>query len=1015
MLRRLSIFVVTAAALLVAVPASWAQGGFGPDAEVTRSDETGKVVFISTEPGSPIDRPPGMTAGSPAIEAALTYLESHAAALGIAGDELSVLDVSSTAGGGAVVRAQQLVDDVPVLAGELIVNLTSGNEILSVSGEALPLGDIEHDPAITRAAAQDAAVAAVADRAKVAEDELDASGHKLYVYDASLFGEDGRSILVRSVQVYAPEHPEIVKQVLVDASNGQVVKVFELVHDALNRRICDNANARSAPADCTGGVLTEGGTYTGGVADVQPVYDFLGDTYDFYDTRWSRDSIDDAGMELKASVLWCTNTMLPSPPNPPGTFQDACPYPNAFFLPFTPATASQMFIGQGVGSDDIMGHELTHGVTNFESALVYQNESGAINESLSDVFGEAVDLVNGAGTDTAATRWQIGEDSSLGVIRDMEQPPNNGDPDKMTSSNWTTTTGDNGGVHTNSGVSNKAMFLLTDGQTFNTFTVSAIGLEKAVRVYYEAQINLLTSGSDYGALGNALNQACTNLVGTAGIVAADCTQVNNAVLATEMLTEAAAPDTTLTGGPGQTDDPTPTWTFAANRAGAAFECSIDQGTASWAPCSGAGASHTPASDLADGSYTFRVRGRVGADIDPTPATRAVTVSTADMELVSKAGDQDPAFAGETLTYTIHARNNGPGTADNAVVADVLPAGTAYVSSSIPCTEAPAGTLTCGLGSLADDEQRTFTVTVAITRALVHDHGSPVTITNTATADSDRNDREPGNDQKSEATLVKAKADLEIGSFGAQSPPAELTVGQPATVTLEETITNNGPSAPMDVRVAGAATATANATVSPTSDSHLAAALGHQEARHDDEEFTIECTGGGPATFTFTSEISPDRPDDIDPDTTNNAATTSFTVECIVPVAINIHPGSSRNPINIAHKNGVIPVAVLTTSAGEYGLPLAFDATTIQPLTARFGPKTVVTAGGGAAEAHDRGHLEDAIERSDERSKDGDRDMVVHFRAQQSQLTGSETQACVRGRFGPSNFVFQGCDGVSFVP
>ena len=67
-----------------------------------------------------------------------------------------------------------------------------------------------------------------------------------------------------------------------------------------------------------------------------------------------------------------------------------------------------MFIGQGVGSDDIMGHELTHGVTNFESGLVYQNESGAMNESLSDVFGESVDLVNGAGNrhggDTLADR-----------------------------------------------------------------------------------------------------------------------------------------------------------------------------------------------------------------------------------------------------------------------------------------------------------------------------------------------------------------------------------------------------------------------------------------------------------------------------------------------------------------------------------------------------------------------------------------------------------------------------------
>ena len=85
------------------------------------------------------------------------------------------------------------------------------------------------------------------------------------------------------------------------------------------------------------------------------------------------------------------------PAEPADTFVNPCPLNNAYFSPFTPATASQMFIGQGVGSDDIMGHELTHGVTMFESGLVYQNESGAMNESLSDVFGDSVDLVNGAG------------------------------------------------------------------------------------------------------------------------------------------------------------------------------------------------------------------------------------------------------------------------------------------------------------------------------------------------------------------------------------------------------------------------------------------------------------------------------------------------------------------------------------------------------------------------------------------------------------------------------------------
>ena len=61
-------------------------------------------------------------------------------------------------------------------------------------------------------------------------------------------------------------------------------------------------------------------------------------------------------------------------------------------------------------ADDVIGHELTHGVTEHESNLFYYYQSGAINESLSDVFGELIDLTNGTGTDTPAVRWLLGED-----------------------------------------------------------------------------------------------------------------------------------------------------------------------------------------------------------------------------------------------------------------------------------------------------------------------------------------------------------------------------------------------------------------------------------------------------------------------------------------------------------------------------------------------------------------------------------------------------------------------------
>ncbi|MCZ7630505.1 MAG: peptidase M4 family protein [Microthrixaceae bacterium] len=73
----------------------------------------------------------------------------------------------------------------------------------------------------------------------------------------------------------------------------------------------------------------------------------------------------------------------------------------------------------------------------------------------------------------------------VGVIRDMDNPPAFGDPDRMTSANYVTTDLDNGGVHSNSGVNNKAATLLVDGGTFNGKVVSPLGINKAAAIYYE--------------------------------------------------------------------------------------------------------------------------------------------------------------------------------------------------------------------------------------------------------------------------------------------------------------------------------------------------------------------------------------------------------------------------------------------------------------------------------------------------------------------------------------------------
>src|SRR6185295_8339438 len=105
---------------------------------------------------------------------------------------------------------------------------------------------------------------------------------------------------------------------------------------------------------------------------------------------------------------------------------------------------------------------------------------------LSDVFGEVIDQTNGRGNDAANVKWLIGEDIlGLGAIRSMKDPTIYGDPDKMTSPLYYRDPFDNGGVHFNSGLNNKAAYLMVEGGTFNGQTITGLGLTKVSKIYYE--------------------------------------------------------------------------------------------------------------------------------------------------------------------------------------------------------------------------------------------------------------------------------------------------------------------------------------------------------------------------------------------------------------------------------------------------------------------------------------------------------------------------------------------------
>ncbi len=146
-------------------------------------------------------------------------------------------------------------------------------------------------------------------------------------------------------------------------------------------------------------------------------------------------------------------------------------------------------------TNDIVGHEFTHGVTQDEAGLVYQNESGALNESFSDIFGEMVESWSEGNCD-----FLVGADR--GSIRSFSNPNAFNDPDTYLGTNWYSGTADNGGVHTNSGVQNFWFYLVSNGGSGTndlgkSYNVTGITRFKARDIAYRSLVNYLTSSSTY--------------------------------------------------------------------------------------------------------------------------------------------------------------------------------------------------------------------------------------------------------------------------------------------------------------------------------------------------------------------------------------------------------------------------------------------------------------------------------------------------------------------------------------
>ncbi|MCP3163984.1 M4 family metallopeptidase [Myxococcus qinghaiensis] len=399
------------------------------------------------------------------------------------------------ADGDAHFRYGVRVNGVEIMGAELRLHARDG-QVFAANGDART--DLPSSSAVATVSSELAVEQALKDKSSPADATLVGKPELVYWRDG------GQLLLAYSLRMKGEslKGEPVDDTVLVNARSGDVFERLTHIHGALDRRVYDGRQGPGLPGT---GSRMEGDPP---VLDpiVNAAYDNTGAVWRCYKELFNRDSYNNAGAPLITTVHHRVN------------------YVNAFW------NGTQMVFGDGDGNTatnlanaiDITAHELTHAVTEYESNLIYSGESGGLNEAISDIFG-AVCEWHSEGKVIDAGTFMIGEDVWTpeipgDALRYLFNPKLDG---ASLDDYADYTSGVD--VHYSSGIANLAFYLLSQGGTHPRFparpAVTGVGIEKAARIVYKANTDLLLPSSNFEAAKVATEQAAIQLGYDAATVA----------------------------------------------------------------------------------------------------------------------------------------------------------------------------------------------------------------------------------------------------------------------------------------------------------------------------------------------------------------------------------------------------------------------------------------------------------------------------------------------------------------